>query len=195
MLCQNCKKNQASFHYKSNQNGHVTEKHLCSECASKLGYAAENVFDIHSPFGAIDDFFGESADMVFGGILGNMLGTSTPSVLKKATVCPKCGMRYSDFTNSGKLGCPDCYNTFSNYLLPTINQIHGNTRHNGKMPSGISQKAASVNKLSELKASLNAAIEKQEYEQAAKIRDEIRDLEKSIKEQGNTEGDSYNEMV
>lgn len=183
MLCQNCGKREATFHYKSNDNGHISERHLCSECAKKEGYSTENSFAAFNPFGMIDSLFSNSSDSMFEGILGNMLGSSPISTLKDTAICPKCGMRFSDFRNIGRLGCSECYSVFSNSLYPTIKQIHGNTRHSGKFPEGISEKAANENKLKTLKNQLEKAIEKQEYEQAAHIRDAIRELES--KQNGN----------
>ncbi len=177
MLCQNCKKNQATFHYKSNDNGHVTEKHLCSECASKEGYTSDGMFNTHSSFGMLDSFFSDTQDNIFGGILGNMLGTSPYIKTSAVSVCQKCGMRYSDFAKHGTLGCPDCYTAFSAYLMPTVKQIHGNTRHNGKFPEGIQEKVQTQNKLKSLKEKLQQAVANEDYESAAKLRDEIRAME------------------
>ncbi len=184
MLCQNCKKNQAVFHYKSNDNGHITEKHLCSECASKEGYTADGIFYSNDPFSMIDNFFYDGQDSIFGGILGNMLGTSPYVKSNTGAVCKKCGMRYSDFSKNAKLGCPECYSTFSAFVMPTVKQIHGNTRHTGKFPFGVQQKVQEQNKLKDLKAKLEQAVCCEDYENAAKYRDEIRAIEN--KENNNT---------
>lgn len=187
MLCQMCSKKEATFHYKSNENGHVTEKHLCRECAEKAGYLGEDSFDFFKPFGMIDNFFDETGEGMLGGLFGSMLDASPVKQLREAGVCPTCGMRFSDFLHIGKLGCADCYKTFANSLEPTVKRIHGNVRHTGKFPFGIKEHAAKENKLKDLKDKLSKAIEKQEYEQAAKYRDEIRELEK--KQENNNQKD------
>ena len=168
MLCQNCGKNEATTHVKRIVNGDTTETHLCAQCAQHLGYG-----DIFSGFGLnLDDFF--------GGFLGDTVQKLASPAEQK---CPKCGSTFGDIVKSGRLGCSDCYRTFYDRLLPSIQRIHGRIRHNGK------QIAASVeaheepkeekeeNKLEKLRVQLSEAVEKQEFEQAAVIRDEIKKLE------------------
>jgi len=176
-----CAKKEATFHYRSNENGHVTEKHLCRECAEKSGFISKESFDIFQPFGMLDNFFDETGEGMLGGLLGSMMSASPVTSAKEASVCPDCGMRFSDFLHSGKLGCHSCYSTFGSLLEPTVKRIHGNVRHNGKYPDGRQEHIAKENKLKELKDKLAKAIEKQEYEDAAKYRDEIKELEQQNK--------------
>lgn len=179
MLCEMCMKKEANFHYKSNENGHVTEKHLCRDCARKEGYVADNSFAAFDSFGMLEDFFDSSAEGMLGGFFKNMMDTSSGKSIGQGLVCRNCGMRFSDFLHQGKLGCTRCYETFASQLEPTINRIHGNIRHNGKFPDGRHEKLEKENKLNKLRQKLNKAIENQEYEDAAKYRDEIRELEKN----------------
>ncbi len=178
MLCQMCSKNEATFHYKSNENGHISEKHLCRECAQKEGYMSKDAFSGFGGFGVLDDFFDTTAEGMLGGFFKNMMDSSSSKTLREGSVCPTCGMRFNDFLKQGKLGCTQCYSTFSSSLEPTIKRIHGNIRHNGKFPDGRHEKIAKENKLCELRIKLKNAIDAQEYEDAAKYRDEIRELEK-----------------
>ena len=178
MLCESCMKNKANFHYKSNENGHYTEKHLCRDCAKKEGYVTENTFSSFDSVGMLEDFFESGAEGMLGGFFKNMMDTSSVKSVGQGSVCKGCGMRFSDFLNHGKLGCTKCYETFAYQLEPTINRIHGNIRHNGKFPDGRQEKREKENKLNLLREKLNKAIENQEYEDAAKYRDEIRELEK-----------------
>ena len=167
MLCQNCGKNEATTHVKRIVNGDTTETHLCAECAQHLGYG-----DIFSGFGlSLDDFF--------GGFLGDtMHKLSAPAEQK----CPKCGSTFGDIVNSGRLGCSDCYRTFYDKLLPSIQRIHGRIKHNGKqvaLPKENEDPTVendSSKKIEELKLQLAKAVEDQEFEQAAVIRDEIKKL-------------------
>ena len=136
MLCQSCGKKEATFHYTSNENGKVTELHLCHECAAEKGLLDEN-FKNFNPFA-----FAEKGDTLFGELLGGMLGTPHTGSLKEAVVCPFCGMRLSEFTHGGKAGCAKCYTTFKDAITPTVKKLHGNTAHTGKFPKGRAEQHA-----------------------------------------------------
>ena len=84
--------------------------------------------------------------------------------------------------HGGKIGCSECYNVFSNSLGSTVKRIHGNVEHCGKVPEGKKSAVSDKKKIEALKSKLNEAIEKQEYEMAAKYRDEIREIENNQKE-------------
>ena len=86
-------------------------------------------------------------------------------------------MSYDDFQKTGKLGCGECYNVFSERLEPLLKRIHGNSEHHGKTPKKMEQSIKKYNELNDLKALLNKAIQSEEYEKAAELRDEIRKLE------------------
>ena len=147
MLCQSCHKNTATTHIKSIVNGELTEYALCSECAKKLGY---------------NHFFGSFADDFVGG-LGSLLGGffGGEAANESVTRCRKCGASFEEISRSGKVGCAECYRTFRNQLLPSIQRIHGKP----KTP------------LEEKKEALQKAIQEQNFEQAAVLRDEIREME------------------
>ena len=108
MLCQHCKKHQATTHVKTMINGEYAEYMLCPECAHELGY--DNMFT---------DF---SAD--FGGLLSSFFSNALPAI-SGATHCDTCGSTLNDIKRSGKVGCADCYDTFFSELLPIIRSIHG----------------------------------------------------------------------
>jgi protein arginine kinase activator len=163
MLCQNCGKHEAEYHYKSNVNGTVTEQHLCSECAKKLGYSVPI-------FGGTDSFLGSFLSDFFGGSTG--LKTMAPGI-----TCPLCGSSASDISRSGKVGCAQCYDTFSDMLTPYIKRIHGSTEHTGKIPSDAGAEIKSKRQLVQLREELKKAIENQEFEKAAELRDKIKELE------------------
>lgn len=177
MLCQVCSKNKATIHYKSNIGGKSYEKYLCTECAEKQGVSTKNVFE---PIDMMDGFFGKSDD-IFGGLFAGLVNDSVKKD-RNSGVCPLCGMRFSEFLHGGKIGCSECYKTFKDSLESTIKRIHGNVAHCGKKLCADSEKMAVEKKTEELKKLLQQAIEKQEYEMAAKYRDEIRELEKKGEE-------------
>ena len=187
MLCQNCKKNQASLHYKSIENGHITERHLCRECAEKSGISLK----LFNPFGMIDGMLtSDAGDGILNGIFGSMIDSYANGVHKESAVCPKCGMRFSEFRRIGKVGCSECDKVFADALYPTIKQIHGNTQHNGKIPDGLCEKLTKENRLKTLKSRLAKAIELEKYEDAAHLRDEIKALESQSAQENENSNDS-----
>ena len=161
MLCQACQKKQATTHIKSVVNGEVTQYNLCSDCAKKMGYG--NIF---SDFGTD-----------FSSLLGSIFGGNQQQVLPDGKRCPTCGSSFADIARSGRVGCSQCYDVFYDRLLPTIRRIHGNTEHIGKSAIAADEKTKTHSELESLKEQLTAAIEAQEFEKAAQLRDKIKELE------------------
>ena len=168
MLCQHCYKNEATTHVKLMVNGEYAEYRLCPECARELGYG-----------GMFPDF----SD--FGGMLSSFLGAALPA-RSGAARCSICGSTMNDIKKSGKVGCANCYELFLSELTPTIRGIHGNTEHIGKHPvieytaeaePQDTAKTEEPDRLSSLKAELKKAIENEQFERAAELRDEIKKLE------------------
>lgn len=166
MLCEDCNSKNATVHMTKIINGKKEEIHLCDECAKKKEISNfEDKFSIHS-------------------FLASLLeGNATPNVnitsnqIKK---CPQCGATYNDFKQSGRLGCNMCYSTFSNMLAPLIRRIQGNTVHGGKIPKRSGATIRLRKELNDLKNQLQQLVMREEFEEAAKIRDEIRRLEGEI---------------
>lgn len=172
MLCQHCNQNEATTHIKKNINGQREEMHLCSECAKELGVMEE--FRMPS----MSDFFGNS-------FLGNFLGAGVAAMNSLAGVerCQTCGSSFNDIVKSGHIGCSDCYEKFSDKLEPSIRKIHGKTKHIGKFVSYDESKEPekkeakpAASQLETLKEQLKAAIQEQRFEDAAVLRDKIKDL-------------------
>ena len=90
--------------------------------------------------------------------------------------CEKCGSTFNDIVRSGRMGCGDCYSTFYDKLLPSFERIHGRTHHEGKK-ANTSPEIKKLSKTEELKENLKQAVEAQNYEEAARLRDEIKKLE------------------
>lgn len=166
MKCQKCGVNNANTHIKTVVNGEFKEYDLCNECAKQMGYT--------SVFGDIENEFSN----FLGSFFGNVLPART-----QATRCDFCGSSYSDISKSGHVGCANCYNIFGEQLLPSIRRIHGNTAHCGKnsaapeKQSSKSQEETKEQKISRLKSELDKAIKEQNFEYAAKLRDEIKEME------------------
>jgi protein arginine kinase activator len=139
----------------------VEELHLCEECAQKYLYEPQQKQTGIKT--APSASHGEEAD--------------EPAVLNRQ--CEVCGMKFVDFRNSGRLGCPHDYQEFREELTPLLENIHGEVRHCGKTPRRLPQNKQTQSELVQLRKQLASAVNKEAYEEAAKLRDQIRRLEES----------------
>lgn len=183
MLCENCGKREANVRYSENINGKKKELNLCEECSKKLGIG-EMDFSMPIDF---SNFLG-----------GFMEDLATPEFMPmlntlKGTKCNSCGSTFDDIINTGMLGCQDCYDFFEARLDPIIRRLQGSNRHVGRIGKIIDSKIdeknkkesdvqsdkekVETNKIEKLKEQLKKAISEEKYEEAAKIRDEIKSLE------------------
>ncbi|HIS79829.1 UvrB/UvrC motif-containing protein [Anaeromassilibacillus sp. An200] len=154
MMCQACGKHPAITHVKTITNGELAEFSICAECARRLGYG--NLF----------------AELGRGlGILGFQ-----PESEERC----RCGASWEDIVRSGRVGCPECYHTFYDRLVPVVQRIHGSAHHRGKAPGGNLPRAeepAEKGLLLVKRRQLKEAIDAEKFEDAAVLRDEIRALE------------------
>lgn len=163
MLCDICGKKQATVHVTEIINNQITEMHLCENCAREKSIQMEQEFGVSDLLAGIAD-------------LGTKLGEKEELRLK----CDNCGMSYEDFKKIGRLGCGECYTTFRRNLVPLLKRIHGSTQHLGKVPLKIVKEAKRKSEIDILREKLQEAIQKEEFEEAAELRDKIRELEKKI---------------
>ena len=91
--------------------------------------------------------------------------------------CPACGFTYQDFKKVGRLGCGDCYEAFKKQLDPLLKRIHGANRHIGKVPLMVGKNIRENASVQDMKTQLEKAIAAEEFEEAARLRDVIRDME------------------
>lgn len=167
MLCQKCQERPANVHFTQVVNNHRTELYLCEQCAGEMGQ-----LKMGAPININD---------VFSGFLGLGNALQRPTAQIREHRCEKCGMSFEDFQKTGKLGCGSCYEAFGEKLRPIIKRFHGNNEHTGKAPESISQTIRTSRELGKLKDSLNRAIQNEEYEKAAELRDQIKALEAESK--------------
>lgn len=163
MLCQNCQKRVANVHFTQVINNKKTEMYLCEKCAREKGQ-----FSLGSPI-SISDFF--------SGLIGVENSLPYNSSASREVACDKCGMTFEEFQKTGKLGCANCYEVLGERLRPIIRRLHGADEHTGKVPSRLSKGMKTSREIEMLKDQLNKAIQNEEYEEAAQIRDEIKGLE------------------
>lgn len=166
MKCQKCGANNANTHVKTVINGEFREYDLCSDCAHKMGYT--NIF--------------ADMDNEFSGLIGSFFGNVLPA-RTQATRCEFCGSSYPEIAKTGMVGCAHCYELFADRLYPSIRRMHGNTTHCGKnSPTAKAERAGKApetkeDKLGALKQQLDAAVREQNYEHAAELRDQIKEME------------------
>jgi protein arginine kinase activator len=162
MLCDECGKNNATVHVTHIINGKKTENHLCESCAKEN----QSIFD--SNF---------SMENMFSAMLNNAFSTTGHS---KGLGCSTCGMTYEDFRDIGKFGCSHCIEAFKPRLMPVVKNIQGYDAHSGKIPMRAGGKYKVKKDIEKLKEELKLMIVQEEYEQAAKLRDKIREMEDKI---------------
>jgi len=166
MICEKCKQRDATVHFKEIKNGIKSEKHLCEECAK--GEQSIKV-DFNIPF-SVKDIFPSIMDVDMDNVFTK----------QSEEICPNCKSTYNRFKNVGRLGCHVCYEAFREQLFPLIKRIQGATQHTGKVPKRAGASIRIKNEIGELKEKLNEAVTKEDFESAARIRDEIKRLEKDI---------------
>lgn len=168
MLCDNCGRNKANIKYTENINGQRREMHLCEECSRKLGIMSKINFHMTTDFPSF-----------FGSLLEDFEELESVPLFNevKKSVCDSCNTSFDEIINTGKMGCPNCYDVFSERLDPLLKRIQGANRHVGRIAkeidneikNGDSEKQA--NKLSE-KESINKAESKVVKEDANKTDDD-----------------------
>jgi len=173
MLCQNCKERQATLYIKHLVNNQQTELHLCAQCAKELGYTNNTMVN---PFQS----FAKEVDSAFDAFpFGNLFASPEKKIFDKPQSCPVCGASAVDIRRTGRAGCANCYSLFDAILEPIIGKIHGTATHTGNIPKSAGTNLSSRRHLEDLKAQLKTAITNEDYEFAAKLRDEIRSLEQN----------------
>ena len=161
MLCDVCHKKEATVHLTEIVNEKMTKLHLCEECAKEKGAEMEEHFGL--------------SDLLAG--LTDLGSTIEPDVMETIK-CRTCGFTYQDFKKVGRLGCGDCYDAFKAQLAPLLKRIHGADRHVGKVPIMIGKTVKDTKTLQDLKVKMEKAIQTENFEEAARLRDQIRDLER-----------------
>jgi len=163
--CDNCNR-PATHHSVEIIKGKKIEKHLCDEHAAEEGLAIKAV---HTPINEL---------------LTNFVKLqSGMSAKQEDAECDECGMTWSEFREHSLLGCPHCYDAFDDSLGPLLERAHdGATHHIGKTPSRAGSGVDRQNRLLALRKRLDDAVDREDYETAAKLRDDIRGIEEETGE-------------
>jgi protein arginine kinase activator len=156
MTCQECR-DEATIHLTEAIDGRVREVHLCGRCARRAGLVVPQA----PPELALD--------AVVQGLILAHVGELVGALARLR--CPCCGLKFMEFRTDGRLGCPEDYRAFERGLLPLLRRAHGATRHVGKVPRRRLPRACD---LLRLRVELQAAVGREDYEAAARLRDQIR---------------------
>ena len=160
MNCQRCKNKPATVHLTEIVQGEKREKHLCEQCAAEDGIPIKTQVPLNE-------------------LLANFVMSQGGATAVAKLTCEACGMTFAEFRSGGQLGCPHDYDAFEKALTPLLERAHdGGAQHVGKVPkrTGVGQERQQ--ELMRFRRDLAAAVEREDYELAAKLRDQIRDLEK-----------------
>lgn len=157
MKCQKCTKAATMHITEVIADEQFEELHLCEDCAQKYLYEPPKKNGVKLGEG-------EEADEI---------------VALNQRECPHCGIKFVEFRNSGRLGCPHDYEEFREELVPLLENIHGETRHAGKTPRRFPQTQQAQSEMMQLRKQLQQAIHREAYEEAAQIRDKIRRIDEA----------------
>jgi protein arginine kinase activator len=161
VICQVCKKHIATVHLTEIIKDKKREIHLCEECAGKKGVAFK------------------SQQFSIQDLLSGLVNSQAAQEIAKMSQikCPICGISYLEFRQHGRLGCATDYTVFKEGLLPLLEKIHGSVEHVGKIPKTSGDAVKSGKELLDLRQALKRAVDSEDYEKAAEIRDRIKALE------------------
>jgi len=158
MLCQRCKKQPATVHLTEIVHNEKHERHLCDDCAREEGIAIK-------------------ANINLQDILSGMVQAHEDAGKEANLTCPDCGITYAEFRNQGRLGCPHDYEVFAEPLHQVFERVHGATEHTGKWPARADTGLSDQRQLMQLRRRLQEAVDGEQYEEAARLRDLIKEKE------------------
>ncbi len=154
MHCEVCQENEATVHLTQIVDGHVKKINMCEACAAKSGLEMKGALSI--------------TDILLG--LGGVKPAGRPEADR---ACPRCHMRRADFKKTGRLGCPDCYETFTAELAPMVQSMHHSSQHVGGIPVHEELRVQKTAEIAALQQALDKAVAGENFEEAARLRDRI----------------------
>ncbi len=173
MLCERCQKKEATVYLTQIINNQKTTLNLCEDCARDPQILGLPSFDFHK---------------LLSGFLGQPLMVNPENETEfphnQSLTCPNCGLTESMFSQKGLLGCSKCFEVFQDNLEGVFRKIYGTAKHTGKVPQRTGGIVRLQHELSQLKHKMKVAIAKEAFEEAAKLRDQIKVLEQKLNEEG-----------
>lgn len=163
--CMNCKQNAATVKLTKLVKGNVEELWLCQECAANQSPYQKKISSL-------------SLDAILAGILSQQKQETPAKPTPVDLACSTCGLPFDSYRSTLLLGCSDCYESFEKHLAADLRKFHGSTVHRGRVPEqGVPEVLETTRNPQELKKRLREAVEAEDFELAAKLRDELRKLE------------------
>ena len=168
MICDICGIREATIKFTQVINKQKKEMHICKVCAEEQGYS--------NPLSGIPK--------IIGGLILGIMG-ELPGKVKSEHIdlkCDNCQLSWSEFQDKGLLGCEYCYESFAEPMKKLLRKMHGSNKHIGNRPTG-QRVIGNADELEKLCRDLERAIKSENYEQAALLRDKIRDIEAAFEAQ------------
>jgi protein arginine kinase activator len=165
MLCNICKQNEATVHLTQIVGDKMQKVDLCEACSKEKGVSDPSTFSL--------------ADLLLGLGAAQEMEQSGGGVEVK---CPQCGFTQADFKKNGRFGCAECYHTFAEGLESMLKSMHKGVVHKGKVPKAIAQSRDVADRLKKLQKELDKAIAEEDFERAATVRDEIKEVKKRLEQ-------------
>ncbi len=166
MVCQDCKKQQATVHLTQIVDNEKVVLSLCKDCAAKRGF--------HSPL--------DNVPFPLAEILSGLIQPQLPARSEEMPEikCPGCGLTFVEFAQQGRFGCGQCYKAFRAQLEPIMRRIHGSSLHKGKLPVGEAAQTLPIKEEERLETELKKAIESEDFERAADLRDKLKTFKETL---------------
>jgi len=170
LKCDVCDK-PATVHLTQIVNNQIHKVDLCAGCAEEKGITDPNGY-------SLADLLAQPSD------------EAPEAIGPSSVVCDSCGYTQREFKSTGRLGCPDCYDTFGGLVAPALASMHRGERHTGKAPAHALERKTRMDRLNTLESELQEAIGSERYEDAARYRDEILDIKKAIEKSEENKGEN-----
>lgn len=164
MRCEKCQNQKATVFLTHIVHGKMQKVDLCESCAKAMGVTNAAGFSLADLLLKPSEEDAAQAEP-FG---------------RDHSSCPQCGMTAADFKKGGRLGCGRCYETFSDLLGEVMKDMHKSMQHRGKFPARLARTELMDQRLSDLKRDLQLAVDAEQFEEAAWLRDQIRLLENNV---------------
>jgi len=163
MKCELCGKRESVVHVQQAIGNETVDIYLCEECAHEKGISSSS----------------DKVDLSLTQLLTGLLDFKRAGEIEEeVSECPTCGLSVQEFKKDGFLGCPDCYASFASHIRGVHKRLSGMSRHRGKLPRKLLTYKELLVDRERLKSRLTDAVTREDYETAAVIRDQIRELEK-----------------
>jgi protein arginine kinase activator len=174
MQCDKCGKSEAIIHLTKIEDNEMNTFHLCESCAASEGLETSG----STSAAPLTDFLAQ---------MGKSVAAETVAT---AGECPSCGLTLNDFKRTGRLGCASCYSQLDHHLRGLLRRLHGGTQHVGKVVAPAdSAQSDQMARITSLRRSLQLAVDSEDFERAAALRDQIRRLEATQAVNGSADPD------